>query len=713
MNAVATAGLAVDPLLPLWLLGALAALAAVGAMAALRGRLAGAWARILGLVCILVALLNPTLREETRQPLDDVVLAVIDRSSSQRLGARTAQSDAALSALRQWVQTAGGADLRVVEVPDAQGPGGGTRLAEPLATALGRIPPDRLAGVVIASDGLVQDADALPEVPAPVHLLLTGNADDWDRRIVVHNAPTFGILGEPARLVVSVEDEGAAPPPPDEGVLVRLSVDVAPAREFRLPIGRPVEIPFELDHGGRNLVRLEVAPAPGELSHANNSALIDVNGVRDRLRVLLVSGAPHVGERTWRNLLKSDSAVDLVHFTILRPPEKHDGVPVDELSLIAFPTRELFIDKIDEFDLIIFDRYRLRGILPNIYLDNVRRYVEDGGAVLVTAGPDFASAASLARSPLGDVLPMRPTGRVIEKGFRPRVTELGRRHPVTEALEALAPARPRADGAPGWGRWFRQIEIAPADRQASPAAGAAQTVMSGVDDKPLLVLQRVGKGRVALLASDHAWLWHRGFEGGGPQLELLRRLAHWTMKEPRLEEEALWAEARPGGLTIWRRTMGDTAADVTLTGPDGTTRTATPAPRGPGRFAVDVDGLPDGIYALDDGTLRAVAAVGAATPVEFERTVATDEPLSAWVAQSGGATLRLEDGMPKLRFVRAGAPVSGRGWLGLLRRGAHVTAELRVTPLAPAWLYLVLAAGLYLSGWLIEGRREGGRSPRR
>ncbi|RMH43282.1 MAG: hypothetical protein D6688_09295, partial [Alphaproteobacteria bacterium] len=134
---------------------------------------------------------------------------------------------------------------------------------------------------------------------------------------------------------------------------------------------------------------------------------------------------------------------------------------------------------------------------------------------------------------------------------------------------------------------------------------------------------------------------------------------------------------------------------------------------GPGRFAVDVDGLPDGIYALDDGTLRAVAAVGAATPVEFERTVATDEPLSAWVAQSGGATLRLEDGMPKLRFVRAGAPVSGRGWLGLLRRGAHVTAELRVTPLAPAWLYLVLAAGLYLSGWLIEGRREGGRSPRR
>ena len=98
---------------------------------------------------------------------------------------------------------------------------------------------------------------------------------------------------------------------------------------------------------------------------------MQINGVRDRLRVLLVSGEPHAGERTWRNLLKSDASVDLVHFTILRPPEKQDGVPVDELSLIAFPTRELFIEKIEDFDLIIFDRYRRRGILPSLYLENI------------------------------------------------------------------------------------------------------------------------------------------------------------------------------------------------------------------------------------------------------------------------------------------------------------------------------------------------------
>ncbi len=130
--------------------------------------------------------------------------------------------------------------------------------------------------------------------------------------------------------------------------------------------------------------------------------------MRDKLRVLLVSGEPHAGERTWRNLLKSDASVDLVHFTILRPPEKQDGTPINELSLIAFPTRELFQQKIGEFQLIIFDRYARQGVLPIIYFDNITRYVRDGGAVLVAAGPDYASQTSLWRTPLDAILPAEP-----------------------------------------------------------------------------------------------------------------------------------------------------------------------------------------------------------------------------------------------------------------------------------------------------------------
>jgi hypothetical protein len=302
-----------------------------------------------------------------------------------------------------------------------------------------------------------------------------------------------------------------------------------------VPVNRSVTLPVTLQRGGLNVLQIATPEVEGELTGRNNGAIVSINGVRDRLRVLLVSGEPYAGERTWRNLLKSDSAVDLVHFTILRPPDKQDFVPVFELSLIAFPTQELFMEKVDEFDLIIFDRYKRRGILPNLYLENVARYVREGGALLISSGEDFAGAESLYRSPLREVMPVEPTARVIEEGFHPTVSEVGRRHPVTEGLEAHAPRPPEEDGTPGWGRWFRLAEV---------QAIGGNTVMEGPEGRPLLVLDRQGEGRVAMLTSDQAWLWSRGFEGGGPQLELLRRLAHWMMGEPELEEEAL--SRRPG-----------------------------------------------------------------------------------------------------------------------------------------------------------------------
>jgi hypothetical protein len=239
--------------------------------------------------------------------------------------------------------------------------------------------------------------------------------------------------------------------------------------------------------------------------------------------VLLVSGEPHAGERAWRNLLKSDAAVDLVHFTILRPPEKQDGTPISELSLIAFPTRELFVEKIDEFDLIIFDRYQNRGVLPVLYYDYIARYVEEGGALLVAAGPELAGAESIAETPLAPALPALPTGDVTLSGYYPRLSDDGRRHPVTRDLPGggIEP--------PGWGRWFRTVGV----RDTT-----GDEVMRGADGQPLLVLNRYGEGRVAMLLSDHGWLWARGFEGGGPHVALYRRIAHWLMQEPSLEEEA-------------------------------------------------------------------------------------------------------------------------------------------------------------------------------
>ncbi|MEM9707322.1 MAG: hypothetical protein AAF871_00900 [Pseudomonadota bacterium] len=681
-----------DPLLPMvavYLVGALA----FGFMVfALWRRLSGWWLRGLAFAALLGAILNPSVQTEEREALTDLVILVVDETSSQAISDRPDQVAEALAAVEAQVARLGNTELRVKALEDADGDRG-SLLMNALTEAMAEVPRARLAGAILLTDGQIHDIEALPDLPAPLHTLLTGRDTDWDRRLVIESAPAFAIIGEPVTLTLMVEDQGAAPPA--NTAPLEISIDGGAPLNFNVPVGEPLELPITLPHGGANVIQFTVPTADGELTDRNNAAVLQINGVRDRLRVLLVSGEPHAGERTWRNLLKSDASVDLVHFTILRPPEKQDGVPVSELSLIAFPTRELFLDKIDEFDLIIFDRYKRRGILPAIYLDNVRAYVEEGGAVLVAAGPDFASADSIYRSPLADVLPAAPTGRVIDGGFVPDVTDIGDRHPVTEGLEALGPGA-GLDEAPPWGRWMRIIDL---------EADGAQVVMAGPEERPLLVLDRVGEGRVALLGSDHAWLWSRGYEGGGPQLELLRRLAHWMMGEPELDEEALRVSAEGQRMSIVRRTLGDAVGEVEVTGPDGSVTMVPLEETSPGRFTAEWDAPEIGLYRLVEGSEEAVIALGPAAPREFEATIASGEVLALAVEATQGGVVAIEEGVPDLRRVREGRAAAGRGWIGITPRDAYLTADVTITPILPAWIFLSIAAALAVGAWLREGRR--------
>ena len=678
-----------DPLVPLPLIWALAAVAVVLLAFAIWRGLRGWPLRGLAMLTLGLALVNPSLQEENRKPLSDIILAVVDDSASQRLSDRPAQTEAALASLSAAVAALENTELRVIRFVDGAKDAGSLAMTA-LAEAMAAEPRARIAGAVIITDGQVHDAGLVPSLPAPLHVLLTGRASDWDRRLVITDAPAFAIIGEEFTLKLRIEDQGAAPALGPEAEIT-IAVDAEDPVTFSVPVNTDLELPVTLPHGGQNVLHFSVAPMEGELTDRNNAAVVQINGVRDRLRVLLVSGEPHAGERVWRNLLKSDAAVDLVHFTILRPPEKQDGVPVDELALIAFPTRELFVEKIDEFDLIIFDRYRMRGILPMEYIDNVVSYVRGGGTVLVAAGPEFGAVDSLWRSPLAEILPVAPTAQVIEKPFRPALTELGRRHPVTEGLEALAP-----EG--GWGRWFRLTEV---------ELLRGQVAMSGPGDRPLLVLDRVEQGRIAVLASDHAWLWGRGFEGGGPQMELMKRLAHWMLKEPELEEEALMAAANGEVLTLTRRTIKEEPpAALTITAPDGTVTELVPPQMSPGRFQIDWQAPMVGLYRLKQDDLTRVVAVGPAAPREFVETLASPVVLQPVVDTVQGGMPRLEEGFPALRAVREGRPAAGRGWLGYTPRGAYVTEDLRISPLVPGWLLLLLAAGLAVAAWLAEGRKR-------
>src|SRR5512132_157238 len=591
-------GIAFTPLVPtlvLWI--ALAAILVIATLL-LFGRSRGAAVRVAALALILLALANPSFTREDREPLSSVAAVVIDKSPSQNFGTRNQETAKAQEALVDTLKKIKGLEVRVVEAGQADGETDGTKLFGALSSALSDVPVDRVAGAFMITDGRVHDIPANAAAlgfQAPVHALVTGRKDERDRRIAITAAPRFGIVGQPQTITYRLDDQGVSAQ--RAKVVIRRDGEVISERN--LVSGQTSNVEVDIKHAGANIVEIDASPLENELTLVNNRAVVAIEGVRDKLRVLLVSGEPHSGERTWRNLLKSDASIDLVHFTILRPPEKQDGTPINELSLIAFPTRELFQQKINDFQLIIFDRYARQGVLPIIYFDNIARYVRQGGAVLVAAGPDYASATSIWRTPLEQILPAEPSGRTVEMPFHAQLSDAGKRHPVTRGLVGAD------EDPPHWSRWFRLV-----DSRASKGT----TVMQGPDNQPLLQLSREGDGRVALLLSDHIWLWARGFEGGGPHIDLLRRLSHWLMKQPDLEEEALRLIVRGRDLTVQRQTMSDTVSDVTLTTPSGKTRTVTLSPAEPGVWRSTIEANELGLWRASDGTLNALANVGPRRP---------------------------------------------------------------------------------------------------
>jgi hypothetical protein len=687
------AAIRLSPVLPLWLLLLLLAAGIAVCAVGLVRRARGAWLRAASFAVLLAWLAGPVLVRETRQGLRDIALLVVDRSDSMQVGNREKLADAAVASLRQQAAALPDLEWRQVSVPEHGN--SGTQLWGAVTRALADIPQDRLAGIVAVTDGQVHDLpDTAP--PAPLHALLTAKGEEWDRRVRVIEAPSYGIVGHTLNLRVVVEDVGHTAPEAGGTATLTLRRDGAVPETQQVPIGVPQTIPVDMTRAGPTVLEFSTEPPAGEASALNDRAVVQINGVRDRLRVLLVSGEPNQDERTWRRLLKSDPAVDLVHFTILRPPERDDLTPLNELALIAFPTRELFQEKLSSFDLIILDRFTDRGILPHAYLRNIAQYVRHGGALLLTAGPEFASPDSLDQTPLADVLPAHQAGSgnlVLNGEFRPSVTALGARHPVTEGLAGAN----TGDAAPSWGPWYRAI--ASEDVQG-------QVLMSGPGGAPLLVLSHEDQGRVAVLLSDQIWLWSRGHLGGGPQAELLRRIAHWAMGEPELDEERLSARIVHKHLIVDRQTVvGDAASTANVVSPDGDKTALALDAAGPGRAEGTMTAFAPGVWRVEDGDRTAFAAAGQDNPLEFADLRATADRMGKLVHESGGGVVWLgATGAPRLVRVADNETASGPGWIGLRRRGAHLVTGVETVPLLPAGLALPLLLGLALAAWRREAK---------
>lgn len=660
-----------------WGLAGLTVLAWV-AYIALRGR---AWlTRALGLVLLCAALLNPSLVHEEREPLPSVAAVILDRSESMQFGDRTKAAEAAYKALTAKLAEDKTLEVRTLETNPGDD---GTYLHGALEGLMSDVPRDRIAGAIFITDGQIHD---LPDpektegLIGPLHGLIAGDEDRGDRSVRIVNAPNFGIVGESANLIVRVED------PRSGDVELQVSLNGGAPERIRVKAGEDTPLPVEIERRGENMVVIEAPPGPEELTLANNRTAMTIAGVRDRLRVLLVTGKPNQAGRVWRDLLKSDPSVDLVHFTILRPPFKTDYARPEELALIAFPTEELFEQKLTEFDLIIFDQYERQGVITQAYLANMSRYVADGGALLIVAGEQFAGPASLARSPLASVLPATPTGVIRTGSFTPKLTGPGKRHSVTAPLDDS-----------GWGEWMRFIE---AD------AVAGDVLISGPEGRPLLIVDRVEKGRVGMLMSDQIWLWASGHDGGGPFAELIRRMVHWMMKEPELEERRLSIQTEGGKASVELRTLLDTAPPLEIETPEGDKLRPNWVNRGPGTFSAEapIDQL--GIYRARSGGLEAISLNGPANPREYADLTSTAEILEPVARATGGGVVRLNEAganLPEIRRIGNQRAASGNGWIGLRERDAYAVRSSTSQPLLPG----IFAAAALILMLLLAWRREG------
>ena len=666
--------LTLSPLLPWWALSL--SVVAIGA-ALWWGRGVSLW-RGLGWLAVVVAMMGPRVTVETRMPVSDVALVVVDDSRSQEIGQRKARTEQALTEVQARLGQFPQLEVRTVRAGADAPLSDGTRLFQAMTQALADIPKQRLAGVVMITDGLVHDA-AVQSIGAPIHVLLSGDHGESDRRVEIIGSPDFALVGKEARLRFRVVGEESELP-------VKIDVDGAAFMEQPMPQGRELTVDIPIRHAGQTVVDIGVAPGPHELSLTNNHAIVGLSGIRDRLKVLLLSGVPHVGERVWRNLLKADPAVDLVHFTILRSPEKADPTPLNELSLISFPVRELFEQRLPDFDLVILDRYR-GGELPRAYLARLAAFVRDGGALLLTAGPEFSPSGGLAQSSLSEVLPALPTAPPISGPVKPLLSAEGKRHPVTAEL---------ASQQDDWGRWLRYVPTQVKD---------ANAVLQTPGAAPLVVLGHVGEGRVAEILSDTGWLWARGWENGGPYRELLRRMAHWLMKEPELEEESLSARSQGGRLQITRQSLSAAVPDVTVTSPDGQTMPVVLTDHGDGTQTAEIRATGSGLWRVTDGSKTAIAIDGDPSPLEQADLVASDRLLKPVTSASGGhLSWLVDDGVPQIHRTSVSASQTGGDWMGMVQRGDSVVTGVSQSSAWPSLVLIGLALVLLVTAWLREAR---------
>ena len=638
------------------------------------------------LICIiLICISNPIIVSENRENIPDTVAIILDLSPSQNIKNRKETAQKTYNLLKDKLKKFDNLDLRFKTINGKNG----TNIFEPLSEIVADIPSDRLAGAIVITDGQIQDSPKNIEnynFKAPINFLLSGEKNERDRRLIIESAPRFGIVGEEIEVKIMIEDISSKVPT----ALVSININNNIKKSKAITIGETVVLTLPLDRAGITSLNIEVEPGTEELTLQNNKSVIEINAIRERLKVMLVSGEPNMGLRSWRNLLNSDPSVDLVHFTILRPPNKQDLTPIGELSLIPFPTRELFQLNLKDFDLIIFDQYHLRGILPQYYLKNIVEYVVNGGALLDTAGPAYAGPYSLSQSPLQNILPTEPTGEVISEKFIPGITNEGLRHPVTANLKDN-------NNQNDWGPWYRMVE---------GLTISGDVLLEGPENRPLLILNRIGQGRVAQILSDQSWVWSRSENNKGPQADLLRRLVHWLMKEPELEENELSAKVEKDTILITRNSLALNTKPVSLISPSNNKMEIYLDELGNGKQIGKVLSPEQGIWKLSSGISSISIIVGNSNSSEYLDVRTTDLIIKPIVDKNMGSItwLNSQNNFPNINHLPRSQMKTESKNIQLIKNKKYFIKNLKQTSITPWYILLILSIVLIFLSWYRESR---------
>jgi hypothetical protein len=490
--------------------------------------------------------------QQTKKPINDEVAIILDNSASQQYSGKLKRSEDVLESLRERIAEIPSLTARVYSLSEFQNSDDelsgdqSTRLLPALRKILSNLDEDRLSGVIFLSDGQVSDSEETTgselaqninkHINKPFSVALSGNDSDLDAWITLNNYSKYGKVGSNAQITFTphYSDNNGAGINNISGVVDVLDDAGNVVESRQVSYGKQVQITLPITKPRLNRYLLALRPVSGELSRINNMLPIELNGIRERMKVLLVTGKIYQGQRLWRNFLKSDPSIDLVHFNILRDVSDNPSAPEYELSLIPFPIFELFGEGIHKFDLIILDQYQGNFQIPEIYLNQVASYVTQGGSLLYVAGDSPDATMAIENSEFQSVLPIVPRGESILRSFKVKPSGLGISHPVTGNFA------PNLGSSASWQR---------AEKVGSIKKNA-QILLEDETANPILAMAEFGKGRSATLLSDQLWIWSVNHQGGGPFQQLARNIIHWLLREPDLEPGQIQASITNNQLTV-------------------------------------------------------------------------------------------------------------------------------------------------------------------